>query len=481
MLLRFLTVLPESRWARRLTFAAAGALLIAVLAGAAYLIFGKPEGDVSNPKVEFSAPKPTPQKKLKPKLGEDWPIYGRTPQRTQAAPYPSVHPPYRQLWVAGGNSRALLEFTPILVHGHLYIVNNKARAFAYDARTGRRIWSRSLGTLSASSFGYWNGRLFYAPISGRKDRTPREAVTLYSLQAKTGKILWRKHLSSAAESGPQVVHGILVLGDENGNVYGISPRTGRTRWHYHAGGAVKGGLAYDKGRVFFGDYSGNVTALRLRDGKRLWQASTSGRAFGLSGQFYGTAAVAFGRVYLGNTDGKVYSFAERTGQLAWRKSTGSYVYASAAVDDVPRLGPTVFIGSYDSNFYALDARTGAVRWSYHSPGRISGAGTVIGNIVYFAELGTNDTIGLNTRTGRKVFGWGDGGYNPVISDGVRLYLVGYARMFALAPVSAQQQAAARRHAAARKRRAEAQTRRAETKRKHAAAKRRRAAARKKHN
>jgi outer membrane protein assembly factor BamB len=434
--LRFPTVLPESRWARRLTFAGAGVLLLAVLGGVAYLVWGKPEGDVSNPKVEFHAPAPkTTKPHVAPKLGEDWPIYGRTPQRTQHAPL-SIHPPFKKVWVAGGKSKSLLEFAPILVHGRLYIVNNSARGSAFDARTGKRIWTRHLGTLAASSFGYWKGRLFFAPISGTKNRTARAGVVLVSLRAKNGKVLWRKPLPSAAESGPQVVGGILVLGDEAGNVYGLSPQTGRTLWRYKAGGAVKGGLAYDKGRVFFGDYSGNVTALRARDGKRVWQASTSGRAFGLSGQFYGTAAVAFGRVYIGNTDGKVYSFAESTGELAWRQSTGNYVYASAAVADVNGVGPTVFIGSYDANFYALDARTGAVRWRYHSPGRISGAASVVGNVVYFANLGNNSTAGLDVRTGKKVWGRRDGGYNPVISDGIRLYLVGYARLYALTPVKA---------------------------------------------
>lgn len=445
MALRFRIVLPESRWARRLTFAAAGVLVLAVLGGVVYLVFGRPEGDVSNPKVEFHAPKVKATKPhVAPKLGEDWPIYGRTPQRTQHAAL-SIHPPFKKVWEAGGKSRSLLEFAPILVHGRLYIVNNSAKGSAFDARTGRRIWSRHLGTLAASSFGYWKGRLFFAPISGTKNRTAREGVVLVSLRAKNGKTLWRKKLPSAAESGPQVVGGVLVLGDENGNVYGLSPTTGHTIWQYRASGAVKGGIAYDKGHLFFGDYSGDVTALRARDGKRVWQASTSGRAFGRAGQFYATVAVAFGRVYAGNTDGKVYSFAERTGQLAWRHSTGNYVYASAAVADVPGLGPTVFVGSYDANFYALDARTGNERWSYRSPGRISGAASVIGSIVYFANLGNNSTIGLDVRTGRKVWGRRDGGYNPVISDGIRLYLVGYAHLYALKPVKA----AKRKHAAAK--------------------------------
>ena len=56
----------------------------------------------------------------------------------------------------------------------------------------------------------------------------------------------------------------------------------------------------------------------------------------------------------------------------------------------------MFVGSYDGRFYALDARTGRVRWTYNAGGKISGSATVIGRVVYFADLGHRRTIGLGT-------------------------------------------------------------------------------------
>ena len=81
----------------------------------------------------------------------------------------------------------------------------------------------------------------------------------------------------------------------------------------------------------------------------------------------------------------------------WSHGTGSYVYASAAVSRVRgRRGRTVFVGSYDGRFYALSARTGRTRWTYNAGGKISGSATVIGRVVYFADLGHRRTIGLGT-------------------------------------------------------------------------------------
>jgi hypothetical protein len=58
---------------------------------------------------------------------------------------------------------------------------------------------------------------------------------------------------------------------------------------------------------------------------------------------------------------------------------------------------------------------------------------VVGDIVYFANLGKKSTIGLGARTGRKVFEFGRGSFNPVVSDGRRIYLTGYSSLYALRP------------------------------------------------
>ena len=136
---------------------------------------------------------------------------------------------------------------------------------------------------------------------------------------------------------------------------------------------------------------------------------------------------------MGNTDGRVYSFPASSGDLAWTQSTGSYVYSGPAAAPVKGRGPTVFIGSYTGRFYAFDARSGAERWSFQSPGRISGAVSVIGRVVYFSNLATRETHGLDVRTGKEVFRHDGGGFSPPLSDGKTLYLTGYATELALRP------------------------------------------------
>ena len=57
-----------------------------------------------------------------------------------------------------------------------------------------------------------------------------------------------------------------------------------------------------------------------------------------------------------------------------------------------------------------------------------------------------------------MFKFPHGGFNPVISDGRKLYLTGYASLYGLAPKTAEQRAAARRRIRARHARERSQKR-----------------------
>jgi hypothetical protein len=89
----------------------------------------------------------------------------------------------------------------------------------------------------------------------------------------------------------------------------------------------------------------------------------------------------------------------------------------------------------------LNARSGHTEWQYHAGGKISGSATIIGNIAYFADLGTHDTIGLGISTGKVVFTKNTGSFDPVISDNHYLYLSGITGLYALAPLNAPPQRA----------------------------------------
>ncbi|HEY4830223.1 MAG TPA: PQQ-binding-like beta-propeller repeat protein [Solirubrobacteraceae bacterium] len=424
------------RWVR---WGLVAVVVVLVLAGGAVaFVLAHAPHNVSHPNVEFTRPTTTTTAQ-KPAAVDNftWPRYGFDAARTHF--YSGPNPPEPPLHVGWRfQDYALLEFPPVIYRNALYLIDDDGSAKALDKRTGRKLWETKVGTLAAASpaLGISQGLMYVSLLS----TTPHPGPTgrngrFAALSMKTGQIVWSKRIPAGTESSPIAYGNAVYFGDQSGTVYSLNATTGQVNWTYHASAAVKGGLAYSNGTVYFGDYSGRAYALGAATGHQIWAVNTNGADLGFgSGNFYSTPAVAFGRVYIGNTDGRVYSFAQKTGQLAWATSTGAYVYASPAVEDTPGLGPTVYLGSYDGNFYAFNAQSGAIRWKHPAGGKISGSATIVGNVVYYSDLGTKTTAGLNVRTGHQVFSFPDGAFNPVVCDDTgTIYLSGYTVLYQMLP------------------------------------------------
>ena len=395
---------------------AAAVALGAILA--VYLVFKRP-GDVVNRDVAFEV------KQVKEKEETvDWPLYGLNRSRTRYLPAKGLEPPFRMLWHFDAGQ--LLEFSPIVVRSTVYVMNNDSKAFAINAATGKVKWKRRIGTLSASSPAFAHKQLYLTTLE------PGQAV---ALDARTGRVAWRHELPGRSESSPVVQGGRVYFGDESGNVFALDEKTGKTAWQTPTEGNVKAGPALHDGTLYVGDYAGKMYALRASDGAVRWDSSDLGASFGRSGRFYSTPAVSFGRVYAGNADGRVYSFDERSGELAWSQSLDGYVYAAPAVAAAPGTPPSVYIGTNGGTAYALDARTGEEIWSATIGGEISGAGSVVGDVFYVSDVDLDKTVGFDIHTGESVYNVDEGEYNPVISDGRRIYLTGYASIIAMEPRS----------------------------------------------
>lgn len=425
--------LPRLRtWRARLTALAVLIVVLGGIAAGAYIYERNRTGSIYNKGVKFeyekTAKKPvTPTKSKKHKAPFVWAFYGYTKDHHRFFPAPStMRPPFKQVWES--KETALLEFPPVMSGKRIFQLADDGVISAIDKETGKLLWSKDLGKLSASTPAIGGGTVFATVLA----RNGGEGGRIVALKARTGAIVWSRNLPSRTESSPTIVRGKVIFGSEDGTVYALRVTNGSTVWTYHASGAVKASPTLYKGILYFGDYSGQVQAISAGTGQRIWIAGSEGAPLG-SGTFYSTAAVAYGRVYLGNTDGRIYAYEAKTGALAWAVQTGAYVYASPAVTNVPGLGPTIFEGSYDGNFYALNARTGAIDWTYDAHGKISGSATIVGKYVYFSDLGTHSTTGLLTINGHRAFWINQGAFDPVISDGEKLYLDGYATLYALSP------------------------------------------------
>jgi outer membrane protein assembly factor BamB len=353
-----------------------------------------------------------------------WPAFGYGPERIHVGPG-KLRPPFRKIWTYKG--QALLEFPPAIGYGRLYFATNAGVMIAVNAKTGKRAWKGPSGRCVAASPALADGVVYEAflnkPPCNAGGKHLDGVVIAYAVGF--GREQWR-HRIGASESSPLVAGGRVYVGDWNGDVWALATSDGHVVWRTHVGGKLKGGVALSGNRLYVGSYDGHLSCLDARTGKRIWRTAAQPGLGGL-GAFYATPAVAYGRVYVGSTDGKLYSFGATTGKLRWSHSTGGYVYSSAAVTQ-----ERVLAGSYGGDFLALDAATGDVKWRFKANGPISGSPTVVDGIVYFATL-KRRTYALDVATGKLRWSYPDGKYSPVVTDGKRLYLIGYTRLYGMVP------------------------------------------------
>lgn len=359
----------------------------------------------------------------------DWPLFGRVPARTHYLPAKSraLDPPLKQAWSL--NTHALIEFPPAIHDGVAYVINKYGNGKAVRLRDRKVLWEINIRPSDRGKPNFVTAPVYYRGIVYGAFLTGHLAAG----DAETGKKVWVRKFDAHLESSPLAVDGTLYLGTDTTDLIALRASDGRTRWTFNAPGAIKASPSYHDGRVFFADYQSSMFALDARSGRPVWRTNTSKVPPYGRGGFFSSPAVAFGRVYAARDDGTVYAFDERTGKVEWHFDAGDSVYGSPAVARVPGTPPTVYIGAENGRFFALDARTGKPRWRYDVGGPIPGTAVVIGHTVYTSSFETQETTGLDVRTHKRTFHIKEAGYTPMVSDGRRLFLVGYYDLIGLEP------------------------------------------------
>jgi outer membrane protein assembly factor BamB len=359
-----------------------------------------------------------------------WPFFGRVPQRTHylGGPIEDLDPPFNVLWHV--NTHALIEFPPAISDGVAYLVNKYGNVYAVRLEDKKILWTRIVrkrlhgAPIDVTGPAYYGGRVFVAEIGG----------ALIALNAKTGKIAWKRDLNAHLESSPLIVGKTLYIGTDSSQVLALDTADGHKIWEYKAGASIKASPSFDEGRIYVGNYQSGMLALSAKTGKFLWQTNTSTQAPGGKGGFYSSPAIAFGHVFAARDDGVVFAFDRKNGKIDWSFPTGGAVYGSPAVAKVPGTPPTVYIGSEDGTLFALHALNGKKRWSADVGGPIPGTASVIGNTVFSSSFKTRQSVGYDVHTHKRDFTLHSAGYSPVVSDGHHLYVAGYYTFYGLEEV-----------------------------------------------
>ncbi len=472
-------------------------------------------------------------------VAANWPFAGGNLDDTRDAAAehiisPSTVPTLKPRWTltTGGDVSA----TPTVVNGTVYVPDWGGNLWAVSAATGKVVWKNPItrysgiaGDISRTSPAYWDGLL----VTGEGVQTMPTKLGAYMLgiNARTGGPLWRTRVDSdptaIITSSPVISNGVVYVGVSSkaegvngpvtfrGSVVSLDARTGKMLWKRYTvptgytGAAVWGstpvvdtsrGLLYvDTGNnesvppgvcesptqtgcapVSPVDYVDSILALSLRTGRVVWARRTLASDtstdfhhygpdydFGAGPNLYQTTLKGKPLQLLGagQKSGLYWALNPATGKVVWKTEVGPGSRGGGIMWGTATDGRRVYVSIGNLNhvkytivsatgkkstttggfWAALDAATGKILWQTADPQLAADTDAVtVGNgVVYVGSMAaTGDTMyALDAATGVIKWRFDSGGAvvsGAAVVDGTAYWGSGYHaagndKLYAFAP------------------------------------------------
>jgi outer membrane protein assembly factor BamB len=251
----------------------------------------------------------------------------------------------------------------------LYADSTDGKLAAFDAATGKTLWSKSSRT--HGWFGWGDKKRKDATYAGGPavDGSLLAVGTLdghvYGVNAKDGSPRWETELDTEILVSPVIVGDTVVVRGGDGRIYALDAANGKRRWVYDQGLVPllslrgNGPLLVANGVVFFGSDDGKLVALRLDNGAKLWEqrlASGEGRTEidrldDADGAILLDGSTLFAAAYHGN----LVAVDGRSGRPLWSRPFSTF--GSLALG-----GNAIYGVNDDSEVWAFDKSGGADMW-----------------------------------------------------------------------------------------------------------------------
>ncbi|NBC36571.1 PQQ-dependent dehydrogenase, methanol/ethanol family [Novosphingobium sp. FSY-8] len=281
------------------------------------------------------------------KAGDNWTNPGGDAGKTRNSTLEDITPANVSrlgvAWMAELHTNRGLEGTPVVADGVLYASGVAGRVYAYDAATGKELWTfepnvdmqvnRTVCCDQVNrGVAMADGKIFVSALD----------AVMYALDAKTGKIVWQVDTKEVKDRGinstgaPEVAGDVVVIGnggaeyDVRGYVSAYDIRTGALKWRFHT-------VPRDP-KLGAQDHPDLEAAVKTWDPNSRWDISGGG------------------------TPWDALNYDPETGLLLVGTGNGGPYPRSIRS---PKGGDNLYL----SSIVALDPKTGRVKWHYQeTPG-----------------------------------------------------------------------------------------------------------------
>lgn len=242
--------------------------------------------------------------------------------------------------------------------------------------TGRRVWAYRTGAaITASPLVTDTGLVITGSCDG----------TVYALDRKGGKLVWRADLGAPVMASatkvarripslvdmsgqPTTRSGGVLVGSSDGKLYALDEVRGQTIWSFTTDGPVTGAAAIEGNRVYVGNRAGTLNCLSAANGQQHWSAR-------VNGSIASAPALDAQRVYVATNEGGVFTFDALSGAPLWQCDLRAPIVSS------PTLvrGDVMYLTTRDGQLWALDRPSGRVLWNHQEREPLATAAAIADN------------------------------------------------------------------------------------------------------
>lgn len=254
---------------------------------------------------------------------------------------------------------------PIIINDILYFSTRHPPyyyLYSLDAKTGKLKWKKEYNESINLLQTYYKGKLII-----------KDGALLQALDGKTGKKIWFSiEFPYSGASIPIVYNDIMYVGindyEANGEgelpvsyLYAIDINNGNILWKKKLGDGVFSDLSFDDRKLYF-NVQNKAIAFDINTKKIIWENDLK---FPENGSPSGPPVIGDTLVYYMSDYGKLEALDKKTGAFRWKFIPEKKSY----FDGTPSFYNDKLFFGIDKNYYLLDSKTGKVLKKFYNIGK----------------------------------------------------------------------------------------------------------------
>lgn len=273
-----------------------------------------------------------------------------------------------RIWSAsieGSTRRWRLAASPVVANGRVYVIDTRAVVRAFDADTGKLVWSTTIDDEKAAEDG--TRSLFGGGVSVNGDHlyATNGLGDVAAMNAADGKLIWKKRPGGPLRGAPTVAIGNVYVMTQDNQLFALRETDGNVEWTESATLETAGvfGVAAPsvaQGTIVVGFSSGELNAYRYENGRAVWQDALSRTSISTSvatlSDIDADPVIDQGRVYAIGQGGRMVAMELVTGQRIWEINI-------AGISTPWVAGEWLFVVTDEARLLCIARTTGKVRWS----------------------------------------------------------------------------------------------------------------------